>query len=155
MSVRATPVDMRQRYQFAIEIDGFRPALFMKSDLPEETVGIVEFNQAGTLHPSKYPGRKTWNDIEMEKGILLDEVDSTAYDWIRLSGDPQTGTSLPRSQITKDVDILHLDTSGSVIERYVLKNAWISKLAYEGLEGGSQDHMIEKMTLTYDYSVRV
>ena len=42
-----------------------------------------------------------------------------------------------------------------MIERYVLKNAWISKLAYEGLEGGSQDHMIEKMTLTYDYSVRV
>ena len=155
MSVRATPVDLRQRFRWALEIDGFRPALFMKCDMPEESVGVVEFNQAGSLHPTKYPGRHTYNDVEAEKGILLDEVDSAAYDWLRLSGDPEAGTSLPRSKIIKDVDLIHLDTEGNEIERYVLKNAWVSKLSYETLEGGNQDHMIEKVTITYDYYTRI
>ena len=154
MSVRATPIDLRQNFRWALEIDGFRPALFTKCDMPEENVGIVEFNQAGTLHPTKYPGRHTYNDIEIEKGILLNEADTAVYDWLCSSGDPSSGTSLPRSRIIKNVDILHLNTDGSVIERFTLVNAWVSKGGINSLEGGNQDHMIEKMTITYDYYVR-
>lgn len=154
MSVRAQAIDIRQKFRFAVEISGFRTALFTKCDLPKETVGKVKFDQAGTLHPINMPGRHTYNDITAEKGMLLAGADTQALDWLRQTGNPVNGVSLPKSKIVRDVDLHLLNPDGTILETFTLKGAWCMDVEFDKAEAGSEDPLIEKMMICYDYFTR-
>jgi phage tail-like protein len=150
MSVRATQVDLRQKYQWALEIGGFDSALFTECDSPSSEIEVVSFSGAGTLHDIQQPGRRKFTAIVAKKGMLLGEPDTTAHDWFAQGADTNTGLSLPPSQLKRDVELMHLNGDGNVIETWTLKGAWVSKLEYEKLEGKSSDFLFESLTITYD-----
>jgi phage tail-like protein len=150
MSVRATPVDLRQKYQWALEIAGFDSAYFTECDSPSSEIEVVMFAGAGTVHDIQNPGRRKFTAIVAKKGMYLGGPDTAAFDWFTQAADTDTGQSLPPSQLKRDVDLHHLDGDGNVIETWTLKGAWISKLEYEKLEGKSSDFLFEMLTITYD-----
>jgi phage tail-like protein len=102
------------------------------------------------LHDVQQPGRRKFTAIVAKKGMYLAGADTAAYDWFTQAADTDTGLSLPPSQLKRDVDLMHLDGDGNVIETWTLKGAWVSKLEYEKLEGKSSDFLFESLTITYD-----
>lgn len=154
MSLRAQPVDLRHQYQFSVEVQGFETFLFSECDEPEEETETIEFNQAGTLHATRIPGRKKYGELVLRKGIRVDTPDRAAYDWSRQAGDPDAGTSEPASRIYRDVDILHLKPDGAVIERTTYKQAFVTKLKPGEKKGSSGEVQIEELTLAFQYPVR-
>jgi phage tail-like protein len=150
MAVRATTVDLRQKYQWALEIAGFDSAYFTECDSPSSEIEVIGFAGAGTLHDIQQPGRRKFSPIVFKKGMWIIGPDLAAYDWFTQAANTDTGVSTPSTQLKRDVDLLHLDGAGSVIETWTLKGAWISKLEYEKLEGKSSDFLFESGTITYD-----
>src|SRR5215471_695304 len=93
MSVRATPVDLRQKYQWALEIGGFDAALFTECDSPSSEIEVVGFSGGGTLHDVQYPGRRKFSAVVAKKGMYLSGPDTAAYDWFTQAADTDTGQS--------------------------------------------------------------
>jgi phage tail-like protein len=150
MSVRATPVDLRQKHEWSLEIAGFDKAYFTECDSPNSEIEVVSFPGAGTLHDIQQPGRRKFSPITFKKGMWLGGPDLAAHIWFTQAANTDTGASLPPSLLKRDVDLNHLDGAGNILETWTLKGAWISKLEYEKLEGKSSDFLFESGTITYD-----
>lgn len=148
------PKNIMQKYQWAIEINGFNAALFSKGKPPTTEFEESVFAPAGSMHDLKSPGRVKFEDLTYEKGILADGADNSAVDWLTSQADFESGTGQNPEAFMRDVDIVLYDRSGSEIKRFRLHGAWIKKLEYDDLEGGSSDPAFEKLTLTYQFWTR-
>ncbi|CAM2070219.1 Phage tail protein [Sulfidibacter corallicola] len=145
------PKGLYQRWQFAVEINGFDVALFSKSNLPKTEFEEVTFNPAGSMFPQKLAGRVKFDDITLEKGVLQDGSEQAARDWITAIVDVNAGNGALPSDYMRQVELVQYDRSGSETRRWTLHGAWIKALEYDELEGGSSENLIEKLTLCYQY----
>lgn len=145
------PKNIRQKWQFAIEINGFNAALFSKGKPPTTEFEESAFNPAGSMFPLKSPGRVKFEDIVLEKGRLADGADSAAIDWLTRQADLANGTGLQPDTFMRDVDFIEFNRAGEEMHRWTLHGAFIKKYEQDESEGGSSDGITEKLTLCYQY----
>lgn len=145
------PQGLYQRWQFAIEINGFDLALFSKSSLPKTDFEVTSFNPAGSMFPQKLAGRVSFDDITLEKGVLQDGSERAALDWLQAQIDVNSQTGKLPEEYMRDVDLVQYDRQGNETRRWTLHQAWIKTLEYDDLEGGSSENLIEKITLCYQF----
>jgi phage tail-like protein len=146
-----TAKSLYQRYQFALEINGFDYALFQKVKLPEVEFEEVAFAPAGSLFDQKVAGRAKFADITCEKGIRQDGTDRGALDWVQNILDVNSSSGGVPEDYMRDVDIVQYNRRGEETRRWTLHGAWVKKLEYGELEGKSNENVIEVMTITYQY----
>ena len=125
----------RQGWQFIVRVNGFDTGYFQKATIPEVETEIDEFNPAGSVRPTKFAGRMKIGDCTLEKGMLSDRADMDTWMWL-------TG------QYSRDIEICHVNRVGVVIQTWILKEAFCSKVTWSDDEGSSSDHMVETLTLT-------
>ena len=125
----------RQGWQFIVRVNGFDTAYFQKATIPEVETEIDEFNPAGSVRPTKFAGRMKIGDCTLEKGMFSDRADMATWIWL-------TG------QYRRDIEICHVNRVGVVIQTWILKEAFCSKVTWSDDEGSSSDHMVETLTLT-------
>ncbi len=146
-----TPESLYQRHQFALEINGFDVALFSKVKLPEIELNEVEFNPAGSMFPQKVAGRAKFADITCEKGVLQNGTDRESLNWLALVLEANSGVGMDPQVYMRDVDIVQYTREGVETRRWHLHGAWPKKLEYGEAEGGSDENVIEILTICYQF----
>ena len=157
-------VDPKRKYRFVVElagVGGIGTVWFAKTvDKPEITVntGETKFMQ----HTFYYPGTVQWNEINL---TLVDPVSpdasATMLQILQESGytGPQGAVENKRS-ISKSlaadrlgqVIIKQLSAEGDIQEQWTLKNAFITKVSWDGLDYSSEDLSELTLTMRYDWA---
>ena len=140
----------RQKHQFLIRVDGFDTAWFERATIPEFEIEVDEFNPAGSVRATKFAGRATIGECTLEKGMMSDVGDFGAWNWLVHAVDTASGELGDPYFYKRDVEICETDFVGRVIQTYLLKGAFCSKVSWSDNEGGNSEHMVETLTLTVD-----
>lgn len=132
--------------QFGLEIDGVELARFTSvSGLGYESE-VVTFQDAladGKIVTRKRPGRINFGDITLKRGL---SADNSLVDWYQSVVDGAVER--------KSGSIVIYDQTSSEIGRWNFEEAWISKWSASDLDAGSDDIMIEEITIAHEYMER-
>ena len=118
-------------------------------------------------HTFKYPGRVTWQDIEV---TLVDPIEPDVAEHV-LAIIEKAGYTIPsqwdatnqgwKTSLSKrrfssnnlgDVAIKTIDSDGLEVERWTLKNVWVKSINYEDLDYTSEELQLIRLGLVYDYA---
>ena len=148
------PISPAKKYNWSLEMLGFEFAEFSKCSYPEVEVGTSEFNSAGSNYPVKTAGRLKYSDIEAEKGVKSVGANQEAYLWLSMAQDPLSGIGQLPVVYKKDIVLIHKNEMSIPVQMWTLVGAWVKKIGGDDFEGGSDDAMIEKLTISYDYFIK-
>lgn len=132
--------------QFGLEIDGVELARFTGiSGLGYESE-VVTFQDTladGKIITRKRPGRISFPDIVLKRGL---SADNALVDWYQ--------TVVNGAVERKSGSIVIYDQTSTEIGRWNFENAWISKWSASDLDAGTDDIMIEEITIAHEYMER-
>jgi hypothetical protein len=154
--------DPKRQFRWVLRVDKV-PAYVLKSvDKPSFDIGEAEHKFLN--HTYYYPGRTTWQPINM---TLADPVDpdmaATVADIIRTAGyNPiieanEAGlTTMSKAKAVNALgaqfEIAQLDSDANEIERWVLKNAWVQSVKLGNLDYEGDDLTNIEITVRYDWA---
>ncbi len=159
-------IEPKRKFKFILVL-GDVPAWVIKT-AGRPDVTITEGGKHNFMgHEFKFPGRVTWDNIEVS---LVDPIDFDAsrrlLNIIRDAGyyAPSTWTgengnyrkSLSKRKFVQGnlgtIQIQALNAEGDVVEIWTLNNAWISKVSHDDFDYGSEDLLNISLTLVYDWA---
>jgi phage tail-like protein len=150
--VTGNPRHFHKKFKFIVEIDSVRYAGFQKcSDLSVE-IAMVEYFEGGTLIPNKSPGRLKFPDVTLERGATQD-ID--LFNWFQQVADAAAnagkGSGLNEPAFKRNLDVVQQDRDGSELRRWRLNGAWPTKFMAGTWDNGSDENVIESVSLAYDF----
>ena len=132
--------------QFGLEIDGVELARFTAvSGLGYESE-VVTFQDTladGKVITRKRPGRISFPDIVLKRGL---SADNALVEWYQSVVDGQVER--------KSGSVVIYDQTSTEIGRWNFENGWIAKWSASDLDAGSDDIMIEEVTIAHEYMER-
>ena len=132
--------------QFGLEIVGVELARFTAvSGLGYESE-IVSFQDTladGKVITRKRPGRINFPDIVLKRGL---SADNALVEWYQTVVDGQVER--------KSGSVVIYDQTSTEIGRWNFENGWIAKWSASDLDAGSDDIMIEEVTIAHEYMER-
>ena len=132
---------------FALEIEGVEIARFTSVGGLGYTAEVVEFQDTmsdGKVVTRKRPGRISYNDITLSRGL---SADNSLVDWYQ--------TVLDGSVERQNGSIVLFGTGGEEAGRWNFEAAWISAWSASDMDAGSDEIVIEEITITHEYLERV
>lgn len=154
MGLAGTVKNFRHKYKFRVEIDGFASADFSKVDGLEVEIKKVEHREGGSLVPNKSAGLVDFSALTLERG-RTGNIDF--FNWLTASvslaaaGVGATNTGAPTPVYKRNLDIVQMDADGSVVERWTVYGAWVSKYKPGDWGGDQNEVVLEMVTLEYDF----
>lgn len=129
-------------FHFSVDLGGSTPIGFSEASGFDFTIESADYATGDQQEYSnlKIPGRKTWGEITLKKGMFAG--DNTMYDWWNTV---KMGTIDRR-----DITISLLDETHSPLIVYTIKNAWPSKVQSASLKADATEVAIETMTITHE-----
>lgn len=109
------------------------------------------------LNTSTYVvGRYKWEPISV---TLNDPIGPSAtqavMEWVRLHSESVTGRQGYAAGYKRDIELEMLDPSGVSVERWILKNCFVTDCDFGDLDYSSDELINIQMTLQYDYAILV
>ena len=100
-------------------------------------------------------GRYKWDPIQVS---LRDPIGPSAtqaiMEWVRLHSESVTGRQGYAAGYKRDVEIEMLDPTGVVVQKWILKNAWLQgDVDFGNLDYTSNDLATIQFNLRFDYAV--
>jgi phage tail-like protein len=131
--------------QFALEIDGVELARFTGCSGLSYTTEVVEYQDtlAGKVIIRKRPGRTKYDDIVLKRGL---SADRKLTDWHQ--------KVLDGSVERQNGSVVIYDAGDTEVDRWNFERGWPSKWSASDLDAGSDDVMIEELTITHEYMER-
>jgi hypothetical protein len=166
----ATDGDPKRKFRWKVSFGGLEEGVVWYAKTvsrPEMTVGDSEHKFYG--HTFKFPGSVTWNDIDVE---LVDPADpdvakktlaifhNAGYrypgDKYHKQGENEALSSMTKGtavQALQGFQIQLLSSDGKdIVEQWDLHNAFLSKIAFDQLDYGSDDLTTISLTVKYDWA---
>jgi len=123
---------------------------------------ISEVPHQFIAHTFYYPGRVTWNPVDI---TFVDPVNPD-HSAIISNLFVRAGYNVPKDETTSYIsfskekfvasvgtpEIIQIDADGLEIERWTLNNAFFTSIDYGQLDYSSEDMVINSITLRYDYA---
>jgi phage tail-like protein len=132
--------------QFGLEIDGVELARFTGIaglGYESEVVTFQDTLADGKIITRKRPGRISFPDIVLKRGL---SADNALVEWYQ--------TVVDGAVERKSGSIVIYDQTSTEIGRWNFENAWISKWSASDLDAGTDDIMIEEITIAHEYMER-
>jgi len=140
-------------------VDAIPSFLITKVTKPGFSIGESEHQYLN--HTFYYPGRVTWNDVSFTIVDVIDSASNGAQAVMRMletagyqipTDDGVTATvSKARSVAALGTITIHqMDSDGTIVEDWVLKNAWIKEVTFGELAYDSEEMQNVEVTLKYD-----
>tara|TARA_R110002020_G_scaffold15902_2_gene56624 strand:+ start:540 stop:1085 length:546 start_codon:yes stop_codon:yes gene_type:complete len=166
--VWANPLtEPKRKFKFILNIAGIPAYVVKTTDRPTVTVG--EAKHEFLVHDFKYPGRVTWNDINITlvdpidpdvSKKLLEIVRNAGYvypsDFSPSPSDPNyQRKSLGKSSFIDQIGQVSIDTintTGDTLESWKLNNVWIKSVAYNQMSYSDEGLIELQLTITYDWA---
>lgn len=139
--------DHDQEFQgafFSIEIDGVSLAFFTGCTGLSVEFEVMEHpyvNAAGTKSTTKIPGRAKYGEVVLKRGLT---PDTALSDWFKEVADAASPTPY------KTGSIVVMDRTMAEVARFSLLNMWPSKLSVSDLSAGSDEVMVEELTMQHE-----
>ena len=136
-------------FNFALEIGGSIAGYFTSvSGLGSETAVTDHLlvGDGGKQIIRKVPGRLTWGDIELGRGVT---ANMDLWNWRKLVEDGKV------SEARTDGSIVMYDQEGSEVARFNFERGWPSNISSGDLGADSEDIVIETLTIVHEYIERV
>jgi phage tail-like protein len=131
---------------FALEIESVEVARFTGCSGLTINTNVVEFKEtlaSGEIVTRKRPGQTTYEDIVLKRGFSK----STAVtDWHK-----QVRDGLIERH---NGSIVIYDSTGAEVDRWNFEAGWPSKWSASDLDAGTDDVMIEELTITHERLMR-
>ena len=133
--------DPLQKFMYRVRIPGYPAALgFTTVGSFVREMGVIEYAEGMFEYFHKLSGRQKVTDIEFERGAYRDQHAYNLY-----------AATLNDSKHRTTVTIEVLDRYQRVAREYVLANAWCSKLEVSDLDASSDEVLVDKMTITFEF----
>ena len=160
----APTTEPKRKYRWILNFGGTIGAIeqYLLKKVDKPSFDISETEHKYINHTFWYPGRVTWNEIEM---TLVDPVTPDAsdkmFDVLKQSGyvfplDPNTTQTISKANAVAalgEFSIKQLGVSdGDFIEEWVLKNPWIKSVKFGELDYESDDLVDITITVRYDWA---
>tara|TARA_R110000824_G_scaffold263839_1_gene452667 strand:- start:1315 stop:1866 length:552 start_codon:yes stop_codon:yes gene_type:complete len=157
----------KRKFKFILNISGI-PAYVIKTvDRPVITVG--EASHEFLIHKFNYPGKVTWNDINVTmvdpidpdmSRKLLAFVKNAGYvspgDFSPSPSDPNYyRKSMGKANMIDQIGQVTIDTlnsEGSTIETWKLNNIWVKSVTFAPMSYGEEGLVELTMALRYDWA---
>jgi phage tail-like protein len=136
-------VDPLQSFTFMVDANGLVGYFTSVDGLgSEHEVAVGKYiTPEGKEVQAKSPGRITWGDVTLKRGIT---ADMGIWEWRQLVVDGKVADA------RKAVSITLLDRTYAPVVTWNLTRAWPSKVAAMSLTSDSNDFAIEEMTLVHE-----
>ncbi|KKN72174.1 hypothetical protein LCGC14_0413110 [marine sediment metagenome] len=148
MPIIGGPRSFHDKFKFLVEIDGVLSAAFNKCGELSAEFAKIEYSEGGTLIPNKTPGRMTFADVTLERGVASD---LDLFLWFSQTGIASANFGLPEPAYKRDLDIVQKDRDNTTLRRWHLNNAWVLKFVAGEWDNDADEKAIEMVTLTYDF----
>jgi phage tail-like protein len=128
-------------FNFFVEIDGAEAAGFLEVDIPAAGIEVVEYREGGDRQssPRQLPGRVSYGRLVLRRGFAGDD---TLFEWWRAVAE---GT-LDR----RNVVVILLDEARNPVARWLVRNAWPTKVESSDLNALGNEVVIETLELAHD-----
>ena len=148
MALTGEPRTFHDKFLFTVEIDGVAHAGFQRCSEIRAEVAKIEHYEGGSPIPDKSPGRVTVPDVTLSRGATRDK---DLYDWYLQVLDASAGTGQATPQFKRNIDVVQKDRAGNELERWRLFGAWPTAFSAGDWDNTADDHVIESLTLAYDF----
>lgn len=99
-------------------------------------------------------GRYTWDDINV---VLRDPIgpstSQAVMEWVRLGSESVTGRQGYAAGYKRDVELVMLDPNGVAVQKWILKNAFVTNCDFGDLSMTDDSLAEVTMTLKMDYAI--
>lgn len=126
--------------KFLVEIDGLTVAAFSSVGGLESATEVIEYRNGSDLHVRKRPGRTTYANVVLKRGVTLGNTD--LWNWYKAVQDGQIQR--------RSVSIIVLGDDGSEKFRYNLFEAWPCRWKSLELSGNSRETLVEEIELAIE-----
>ncbi|MFN2607245.1 MAG: phage tail protein [Acidimicrobiales bacterium] len=131
-------------FTFGLDIDGVTVGFFMEVSGIGSSNEVIEHkvvDQKGHELVQKIPGRMTWEDITLKRGVT-DAMDM--WDW---------RANVEQGKMTdarKNGSVVMYDRNYEELARWNFENGWPSKISGPSLDTGSTDVGVEEITIVHE-----
>jgi phage tail-like protein len=127
--------------QFSLELEGVEMARFSGCSGLSYSTEVVAYQDVvmGKVVQRKRPGRTVYGDINLKRGL---SADTAIIDWHK--------KVLDGSVERTNGSIVIYDADGTELGRWNFEAGWPSKWSASDLNAGSDDVMIEDLTITHE-----
>ena len=143
------------RFNFEVRIKGFQSAAFQNATGLAFNIAPMEYWEGGALVAFKEPGRATFDDLTLERGV---SYDTDFYDWIVEVIDVMAKVPYGAGQVSptykRDMVIHQLERDKNPVLLYPLADAFPIKFAPTDFDNTTDEVSIESVTFTYRYFTR-
>ena len=162
----APSTEPKRKYRWILNFGGTIGAVeqYLVKKVSKPSFEVSETEHKYINHTFWYPGRVTWNTVEL---TLVDPVSPDAsekmFEVLKKSGyifplDPNTTQTISKHKAVTALGEFSIKQLGAeqnqFVEEWVLKNAWISKVNFGDLDYESDDLVELEITVRYDYAVK-
>lgn len=139
--------DIHDEFQgsyFALELDGLPVGFFSGCSGLGAELAVTEMKQVDKLGKQvtkKVPGHLTFPDIVLKRGL---SADKGLTEWFQKVVDGKVG------EARKSGSIVIYDHAGAEVDRWNFERGWPSKWSASDLDAGSDDVMIEELTIVHE-----
>lgn len=101
-------------------------------------------------------GRYTWETLQCTfRDPIAPSASQALMEWIRLCSESVTGRQGYAAGYKRDVELELLDPTGVCVQKWILKNAFISTCNFGNLDYGDDELADITATLVIDYAILV
>lgn len=133
--------DPFKSYSFLVEIDGIASSLFTEVSGLDAEAEVIEYREGGDTLTSgrKLPGRVKHSNVTLTRGLTTSR---DLWDWWTTVRD---GAVQRRS-----VAITLLDDARQPVLRWLLREAWIARIAFSELDASKNEVAVESIELAHE-----
>ena len=136
-------------FKFGLEIEGKLSGFFTSVNGIGSESEVIEHKivnpDTGETIIQKLPGRMAWTDITLKRGVTS-SID--IWEWRQQVVDGKVDDARTNCSVTA------YNQANEEIARWNLDNAWPSKVVGPEMDSGSQDYMIEEVTIVHEGMAR-
>lgn len=146
MTLQGTPIKYHHKYRFKVQIDNFAHARFQECSALEMEIAKIEMWEGGSLTAHKEPGRLTYSDITLQRGITQNE---DCYNWLKQVVSAHRDVGRVMNRIKRNVEIVQFGRNGQTRRRWVLEECFPVKFVAGEWNNTQDEANIEQLTLTF------
>lgn len=152
MSIVGSVKSFDKKFLFQVAIDGFTSASFSKVSGLKCSVGEIKHKEGGTLMPNKSAGMLEFGDLTLERGATRSDL--SAYLWFQQVANAPADIGLKDVAYKRHLDIIQRDRDGEILKRWTVFGAWVKEYEAGEWDNNSEEVVIEKIVLAYDWFQR-
>lgn len=137
-----------QKWNYIVEIDGFRDTGFETCSPIEASGEPIERREGGALYPVGEPGQASFENVTLTRGATTNRE---AFEWFQDTY-PVEGQPSAIVEVKKTLRIIQFDRTGSLVEMWVCFGAFPVSFSSGDWDATANEHRIEELELWIDYA---